>query len=302
MYKYLWFVKYINGDIMCHEVDMNKYKIRTDLAVDNIKISKKDIKKRKDINVIDIYVDDKMASLIGRKKGYYLTIEFNDITDTNNYNELKNVLEEELNHFLNKLNIKKNDKCLIIGLGNSNLLPDSLGPKVTDKIIVTEPIFKLDNLDNKYRRVSIFNPSVYGITGIDTVDIIKSIVEANKPNFIIVVDSLVSKSIERINKTIQITDSGISPGSGIGYSKEISKKILGIPVISIGVPTVLSTTSLIDEIIKEIPPNNITDNLIDVINQKIDLYNLIIMSNDLDYFMKKCSLLIAMSINEILHK
>lgn len=281
---------------MSHKVDMNKYKIRTNLAVDSIKIDKKDVKKINNINVIDINIDDKKASLIGRKKGNYVTIEFEDITDSDNYEKVKEVLIKQLKKIIN---LKDNDKCLVIGLGNELLLPDSLGPKVTKQIIVTEPIYKFDNLDNKYRRVSIFNPSVYGVTGVETTSIVSSVIDTVKPNLVIVIDSLMSKSINRINKTIQITDAGISPGSGIGYTKEISKDILGIPIISIGIPTVLDVSALVDEIVMEIP--NIDDELVNLINQKLDLYNLMITSNDLDYLMKKFSNLLAFSLNEIFH-
>ena len=151
---------------------------------------------------------------------------------------------------LNKCNIKDEDSCLVIGLGNSSSTPDSLGPLSINNVIVTNHLFELNELSDGFRRVSAINPGVMGTTGIETSDIILSIVEKLKPNFILVVDALASGSIERVNKTIQMTDTGIHPGSGVGNSrKEISKDILGVPVIAIGVPTTVDAVTIVSDTI-----------------------------------------------------
>lgn len=236
---------------MKHEVDLSIYKIRTDLAIESVP---EDIsietRNYKNIKVSKIYIDKKSSKLINKKVGNYITIEFDDITDTVNKEEVKKVFVNELKDLLKVMNIKEDSSCLIIGLGNRLSTPDSLGPKTIDNLIITNHLYELGVLEHGYRRVSAINPGVMGETGIETSDIIKSISNEIKPDFIIVVDALASSSIERVNKTIQITDTGIHPGSGIGNSrKEISNELLNIPVIAIGVPTTVDAVTIVTDTI-----------------------------------------------------
>ncbi len=237
---------------MKHSVDLSKYQIRTDLAIESIKdfknISKEKIEEN--IKITNVVVDDKVSKLINKKKGNYITIEFEDVTDSSNFDKVKKVFVRELNNLLNLLNINKKASCLIIGLGNSKSTPDSLGPLTINNIIVTNHLFELDELSNDYRRVSVLVPGVMGQTGLETSDVISSIVDKFKPDFIIIIDALASQSIERVNKTIQMTDTGIHPGSGIGNSrKEISYETLNIPCIAIGVPTVVDAITIVSDTI-----------------------------------------------------
>lgn len=237
---------------MEHSIDLSKYQIRTDLAIESIK-DIKDISEEvveDNIKVTKVLVDDKISKIINKKNGNYITIEFDDVTDITNYNKVKKVFIKELNNLLNKLKIAKKDSCLIIGLGNSKSTPDSLGPLTINNIIVTNHLYELDELSDEYRRVSVLVPGVMGQTGLETSDVISSIVNKFKPDFIIVIDALASQSIERVNKTIQITDTGIHPGSGIGNSrKEISNETLNIPCIAIGVPTVVDAITIVSDTI-----------------------------------------------------
>lgn len=237
---------------MKHSVDLSKYQIRTDLAIESIKdiknISKEKIEEN--IKITNVVVDDKVSSLINKKKGNYITIEFEDVTDSSNYEKVKKVFVRELNNLLNLLKIDKKASCLIIGLGNSKSTPDSLGPLTINNIIVTNHLFELDELSDEYRRVSVLVPGVMGQTGLETSDVISSIVDKFKPDFIILIDALASQSVERVNKTIQMTDTGIHPGSGIGNSrKEISYETLNIPCIAIGVPTVVDAITIVSDTI-----------------------------------------------------
>ena len=239
---------------MKHEINLSNIDIHTDLAIDVIdKISSLDgvkqvIKNVDGVSITDVKLDKKNS--LNKKEGNYVTIEFDDVTDTTNYNKVKEVVKMELSSLLNKMNIKDTDTCLFIGLGNAKSTPDSLGPKVSKDIIVTKHIYDLGELDNKYRVVSVISPGVSATTGIETSDIVDSIVKKIKPNFIIAVDALASGSIDRVNKTIQMTDTGIHPGSGIGNArKEISKTTIGIPVIAIGVPTVVDASVIVADTI-----------------------------------------------------
>ena len=220
------------------EINLSKYNIHTDLIIeDNKAISNKRM-------VDNITINET------KKKGNYITISFDDITDYDNYKKVGNILEEELNKILSLNNIKETDEVLIIGLGNSKSTPDSLGSKVINEIIVTKHLFKMGTVSTDFRCVSAFCPGVMANTGMETKDIITSIIDKIKPKFVIVIDALSSLSIERINKTIQLTDTGIHPGAGIGNNREeLSKHNLGIPIIAIGVPTVVSATTIVSDTI-----------------------------------------------------
>ena len=152
-----------------------------------------------------------------------------------------------LKNMLNKLNISSNAKILVVGLGNASSTPDALGPKTLDHVLVTRHLFLLGDVEEGYRNVASFKPSVTGVTGIETKDLIEGIKEKIKPDILIVIDALASSSIERLNKTIQITSAGISPGSGVGNNRlEISQDTLHIPVIAIGVPTVVDGATIVE--------------------------------------------------------
>ena len=220
-------------------IDLSKYKLRTDLIIENTeaKHSKKTID---GIDVSSTYQD-----------GNYITISFEDITNYEFREKVGKVLENVIKDILSKNNVKENDECLIIGLGNIKSTPDSLGVKVINDILITKHLFKYGNVKAGIRMVSSFTPGVMANTGLESSNIIKAIIKEEKPKFIIVIDALATLSIDRINKTIQITDTGIHPGSGIGNNrKEISKKTIGIPVIAIGVPTVVSSTTIVYDTIK----------------------------------------------------
>lgn len=232
---------------MSHEVDLKYAGIRTDLAVELV--SQKPVEKD-GIKITEIKLTEEEANKIGKKKGNYITIEFDDITDYENRKKIKTIFIEELKKILKKQKIKKDDMCLIIGLGNDKSTPDSLGPLTIEKTLVTNHLYLYGNLEEGFRRVCAISPGVMGETGIETSDLIKQITDTIKPQFIIVIDALAASSVERVNKTIQISDSGINPGSGIGNKrKEISKDILNVPVIAIGVPTVVDAASIVNDTI-----------------------------------------------------
>lgn len=233
-----------------HKVDLSKYDLRTDLIIEkNLQNIKSDNYHENGIEVIDITLNEDNESL-KKNKGKYVTISFNDITDTDNFNAVLKVVKKETLKILDYCQIKKSDTCLIIGLGNPKIISDALGSKSLSDIIVTRHMYLLNNVDLRYRNVSILEPNVIGITGIDSFEIIKNVVNEIKPNFIICIDSLCAMNIDRLNKTIQITSSGITPGSGIGNNREeLSLNTLGVPVIAIGVPTVVDSTVIVSDTI-----------------------------------------------------
>ena len=236
---------------MGHEIDLKNYEIRTDLVLETIEKNNSNIetKTREDgnIKVTKVIVDPNTSTLIKKKEGTYITIEFKDITDTDNRSKVEEVFISELKELLKELNIKEDASVLIIGLGNEKSTPDSLGPKVIENVLVTRHLFLIgENTDKGIRCTSALNPGVMATTGIETSDLVKAIVSDIKPSLVIVVDALAASSISRINKSIQITDAGIHPGSGVGNKrKEISYNTLGVPTIGIGVPTVVESSTIV---------------------------------------------------------
>ena len=220
-------------------IDLSKYHLRTDLIIENNEATH-NTEILEGIEVTSSYKD-----------GNYITISFEDITNYESREKVGKVLEKVLKKILKQNNIKEDDECLIIGLGNIKSTPDSLGVKVINDILITKHLFKFGSVKEGIRKVSSFTPGVMANTGLESSNIIKAIIKEEKPKFVIVIDALASLSIDRINKTIQITDTGIHPGSGIGNNrKEISQNSVGVPVIAIGVPTVVSSTTIVYDTIE----------------------------------------------------
>jgi spore protease len=150
------------------------------------------------------------------------------------------------------IDLDKDMTALVVGMGNWNITPDSLGPKVISKLMVTRHLRQLlpDKIDERIRPVCVISPGVLGITGIETSEIIQGVVSKVKPNLIICIDSLASRKMNRVNSTVQIGNRGISPGSGVGNRRmELSEKTLGVPVIAIGVPTVVDAATMANDTI-----------------------------------------------------
>lgn len=237
---------------MGHNIDLSKYQVRTDLTIEtienkNIEGINTNITIEDDIKITNVSVLEKGSKIINKKVGNYITIEFDDITDYENQKKIENIFSRELNKIISKFN---SYSCLIIGLGNSKSTPDALGPLTINNILVTSHLFLLGEVEKGFRKVAAISPGVLGQTGLETSDVIKGIVNTYKPDLVIVIDALASQSVERLNKTIQITDTGIHPGSGVGNSrKEISKDTLGVPCVAIGVPTVVDAITIVSDTI-----------------------------------------------------
>lgn len=278
--------------IIMHKIDLSKYDLRCDLITDvNIKLNKK-VRSISNIRVESINLNKSDANKINKRKGSYISILFEDITDKDNYKKVKEIVKKEIKRLLQEKKLL-GKSCLVIGLGNNLSTPDSLGPKVIDNIIATRHLFDLGSVDNNYSKVSKISPGVYGISGIETFDIVKGIVEKIKPDYIIIIDALSSTSIKKVNKVVQITDSGIEPGSGIGNQrKELSKTTLKKDVIAIGIPTVVSLHTIVKEFLNEY-------DIDDLLKEKGNNY--MVTPKEIDFEIEKLSLLLSSSINEVVH-
>ena len=227
------------------------YNFRTDLAlerrdifkknnkleeIDGIQTEEKEIDENLKVEKVKI-INENGEKAIGKPIGTYLTIDIKNLrlAEEAEIQKSAETLSTELKEIIDK-HINFKDDILVVGLGNIYVTPDSLGPKVIKTIDITRHIIKYlpQYIDENSRPVSAISPGVLGTTGIETLEILEGIVNEIKPKMLIVIDALASRSIERISSTIQISDTGIVPGAGVGNKrKEISKNTLGIPVIAI---------------------------------------------------------------------
>ena len=306
------------------------YNFRTDMADERKDIYKK-ANKLEEIPGIETYeniINDNIKTnivkitnsdgekAIGKPIGTYVTIDIKNLklaTDEDIDNasiivkdELKKIIDSHCNN---------QDEILVVGLGNQFVTPDSLGPKVVSEIDVTKHFLKYTPqfVEKGTRSVCAIAPGVLGTTGIETSEIVKGIVNNVKPKMIIVIDSLASKSIERISSTVQISDTGIVPGGGVGNAREeLSEKTLGIPVIAIGVPMVVESAVLVNDCLNlfieklqdEAKSNNYLNNLKEHDNYeeiKDSLnpsgYNMIVTPKEIDDLIENMKDVVARAIN-----
>lgn len=187
-------------------------------------------------------LDEQGAAIMGRAPGSYLTLESKALRENNKmvHKNIGQIFAQKLKEILP---LQDDSSILIVGLGNWNATPDALGPKTVEYSMATRHLFHYapEELRHGLRSVSVIAPGVLGITGIETAEIIKGIVDRVKPDLLIIIDSLAAGNVERINSTIQVATTGINPGSGIGNKRAaINQETMGIPVIAIGVPTVVN--------------------------------------------------------------
>lgn len=264
---------------------MDFKEIRTDLIIESLDMAKNQIQpndirikeyEEDQMKISEVIITKEQEKIFKKKSGTYITIDTSAIISNDHETLLKiqKQISKNIDIFLEKNEITDKDLGIIVGLGNNNVTPDSLGPKVIENIFVTKHLFDLhpEEIDHDgFRPICAIAPGVMGNTGVETYEIINSVIKQIKPNFVIVVDALAAKAINRVNTTIQLSDAGISPGSGVGNKrKEISSDTIGIPVISVGVPTVVDAVTIssdvIDMIIKHIgyslKHNRASDNLV----------------------------------------
>ena len=306
--------------------------VRTDLALEAREICKKNNNNSKidGIEVINSEKDnlkvttvniknEKGAKNLGKPIGSYITIEIPEFTvyDSETMERVSKTVFECLKDLVD---IECDKNILVVGLGNWHVTPDALGPKVSDKIMVTRHLKSVmpDIVDDSIRPVSSIAPGVLGLTGIETVEIIKGVVERSKPDIVICIDALAARRVERVNKTIQIGNTGISPGAGVGNNRKlINEETLGVKVIAIGVPTVVDAVTIandtidlvVDSLIRNVESGSAFYKMLkdldreekaslikDVLNSK-KLGEMIVTPKDVDLVIESLSKVIADGIN-----
>lgn len=259
---------------------------RTDLAVESYESVNKTaidgviVKEDKNITTVKV-INENGAWVLGKPIGTYITYSLPSfLSDT----DLFDGRLEDLSSVLNSLLPKDMSSVLVAGVGNLDITADALGPKVNDYVIATRHLMQGENKNEIFKdffNVSNIPTGVLGDTGIESAELVGGVVSTIKPSCVIVVDALAATSKDRLGSTVQMSNTGISPGSGVGNHRyEISEKTLGVPVISMGIPTVLSTALLDD----------CSDG------------SMFVTPREIDRIIEQGSKLIGMSINTCLHK
>ncbi|MDT8715301.1 GPR endopeptidase [Clostridium sp. 19966] len=304
--------------------------IHTDLAVEAREIYSQETKGKtdgvdyKDYKIGDFQITDvTIVNELGEQKmgkpiGKYITLDLPNFVhyDGDAIDEASKALAECMEPLIN---IDKGMTALVVGLGNWNITPDALGPKVVSRLMITRHLRELipDSIDEGIRPVCAIAPGVLGTTGIESVEIVKSLVDRIKPNIIICIDALAARKLNRVNRTIQIGNTGISPGSGVGNKRmELSEKSLGVPIIAIGVPTVVDAATMandtidlvVDEMIENATEGSKFYDLLKCMNKEdkarmirevLDPYggNLMVTPKEVDMVIDSLSKIIANGIN-----
>ena len=307
--------------------------IRTDLALEATEICEEqstaldgvvvDTKELEDCTITTVEIINETGSKIMNKEiGKYITLESDlmKFDDDDSREKVINYLKDEL---IDIFGTDQSKRTLVIGLGNWNITSDALGPRAVSKTLVTRHIFKNYNkdYDDDFSEVAALSPGVMGITGIETVEIVKSIVDKIKPDRVVAIDALASRKMDRVNATIQISTGGIAPGGGVGNKrKALDKSYLGVDVIAIGVPTVVDAATLTIDVL-----DLAIDNLMEVseessgfytmlkklkeeekyqlIKDSLDPYdkNLIVTPKDIDETIENLAIIISEGLNRSLH-
>lgn len=283
--------------------------------VDGIESTKEEMNEKLSVERVKI-TNKNGEQAIGKPVGNYVTIDIQQlrIAQEEDITKAAEALTKELKAIID-VHVDSQGEILVVGLGNIYVTPDALGPKVINEIEVTRHLINYlpQYVQEGTRMVSAISPGVLGTTGIETVEILKGIVDNIHPKLIVVIDALASRSIERISSTIQLSDTGIVPGAGVGNTRaEISQNTLGIPVVAIGIPTVVETAVLVNdcldlfisklqeeaksnEYLNQLKENDNYDEIKEALIPKD--YNLIVTPKEIDDLIENMSQIVAQGIN-----
>ena len=300
---------------------MSSLRVRTDLALEvreNMEESAKDCrgvkveeeyKEESELRITRVVIETMNgAKAMGKPIGTYITLEAPAMAlpDEDYHEEIARELAVQLKKIIP--DIDKELSVMVVGLGNRDVTADALGPNVVDNLTITRHMMKEYGKaafnQKKVHMVSALVPGVMAKTGMESQEIIKGVVEKTKPDVVIVIDALAARSTKRLNRTIQITNTGIHPGSGVGnHRNAITQEALGVPVIAIGVPTVVDAATIVSDACEKMmrqtgeEPLEIQDNLLSGLGE---LYNMYVTGKDVDYEIKQISHIICNALNSAL--
>lgn len=291
-----------------HEMRCQQEK-RTDNKIDGVAV---ETEEKEDVTITRVKVlNETGVQKLNKPVGNYVTIDAPHLKSRDP--ELYLLVETTLKEELDKLyQLDENAVSLVVGLGNWNITPDALGPKVVSSVLVSRHLkeYLPDKIDDRIRPACAIAPGVMGITGIETGEIIKGVVEKIKPSLVIVIDALASMKMERVSTSIQLSDTGITPGSGVGNArKALNEETLGCKVIAIGVPMVVDAATIaidtIDKVLQKSSEQYLTEEqkskLVETILSPYD-ENVMVTPKEIDVLIDDVSKIIANGINLSLHR
>ena len=295
---------------------LGSYRVRTDLAVESKEKFEKDNVEIKGVAIHEDYQEEldlrttvveirteSGAKLMEKPKGTYITMEAPNLVvpDEDYHREISKALA---GHLCQLLHLEKEKSILVVGLGNRDITPDALGPRAINNLKITRHIVKEYGKasvgEEKVHLVSSLVPGVMAQTGMETMEIIRGVVEETKPDVVVAIDALAARSMKRLNCTIQITDTGINPGSGVmNHRNGLTMESLGIPVIGIGVPTVVDAATIVHDAIAHLLENLEESEMEEFLGELITpkLHSMYVTPKDVDETIKMLSFTISEGIN-----
>lgn len=283
---------------------------RTDLAMENLdpnaSLPGVDVHRwiESDIELSEVVIRSPEAARdLNKPCGSYLTLECRLLRehDPDARVAMSALLSEELGRMLPH---ESDAPVLVVGLGNREVTPDALGPAVVDRTLVTRHVVNSAFFAGQLRSVCAIAPGVLGITGVETMEMVESIVHALQPRLVICIDALAARDSERIGCTVQLTDTGIQPGAGVGnHRRPLTKESLGVKVIAVGVPTVIYAATLARDAFALLSDKEESDEALNAMERELletNLGNLIVTPRDIDAIVKNSAVLIASGLNRAL--
>lgn len=297
---------------------MNSFRVRTDLALEARENMEDDAEGLRGVKVEESYDEESEVRVtrvaietkngskaMGKPIGTYITLEAPAMVepDEEYHKEISAVLSEQLKTIIPDIDEEKS--VLVVGLGNRDVTADALGPNVVDNLTITRHMVKEFGKaaynKSKVHMISGMVPGVMAKTGMETSEIIQGIVKQTKPDVVIAIDALAARSTKRLNRTIQISTAGIHPGSGVGnHRNALTEEVLGVPVIAIGVPTVVDAATIVcDAIDKAVKENGKEDHSIkeEILNGLGELRNMYVTGKDVDFEVKQISHIVCDALN-----
>lgn len=295
---------------------LGSYRVRTDLAVESKEKFEKDHVEIKGVAIHEKYQEeldlrttlvrietDHGARVMEKPKGTYITMEApNLVVPDEDYH--REISQELAHHLKELLHLEEEQSVLVVGLGNRDITPDALGPRVIQNLKITRHIVKEYGKagmgEEKVHLVSSLVPGVMAQTGMETMEIIRGVIAETKPDVVIAIDALAARSMKRLNCTIQITDTGINPGSGVlNFRTGLNQESLGIPVIGIGVPTVVDAATIVHDAIAHLLESLEEAEMEEFLGELITprLHSMFVTPKDVDETVKMLSYTISEGLN-----
>lgn len=296
---------------------LGRFQIRTDLALEARESFEEDVKIRGvrveeeeneelEIRTTTVVIEtENGAKTMGKPVGTYITMEAPNMSMSDE--DYHREISKELAGHLKKLMGEEEKSVLIVGLGNREVTPDALGPNVVNNIRITRHVIQEYGAaypdGEKMNAISGIVPGVMAQTGMETLEIVKGVVKETQPDLVIAIDALAARSTRRLNRTIQITDTGINPGSGVGNHRNgLNEQVLGIPVIAIGVPTVVDAATIVNDAMENLVSVLETENCVEnyqLIREMIPshLNTMYVTPKDIDETVKRLSYTISEGLN-----